>query len=224
MKSPLSKTQRRGFTLIELLVAMAITTLIVSVLVTVTSAALDVYNRSRSEVRAASQGRAMIDTIARDFESMIVKEGDDSEWLYALSDATKPGPNGVISPNSIDLTFLTAVTDRYEGQVGSATDLGGNISTVAYELSYQDPIAAQDTAEYKSMVLYRKLIDPDTTFANILGTADISGSVPDVSDVENFICENIYQFTLTFYVDVAATVAEGLRPRSSLFPCRLLEV
>ena len=47
---------RRGFTLIELLVAMAITTIIASVLISVTAIAIDSWTRSRAELRAARQG------------------------------------------------------------------------------------------------------------------------------------------------------------------------
>jgi len=47
---------KHGFTLMELIVAMAITTIIVSVLVSVTSIAMDTWNRSRSEQPQAVLG------------------------------------------------------------------------------------------------------------------------------------------------------------------------
>ena len=55
MKAP-HLTRRRGFTLMELMVAMAITTIIVTVLVSITSIALDTWNRSRTELRASRMG------------------------------------------------------------------------------------------------------------------------------------------------------------------------
>ncbi|MEI8038730.1 MAG: type II secretion system protein, partial [Verrucomicrobiota bacterium] len=61
-----SQTNPRGFTLIELLVAMVITTIIVSVLVSITSLAMDTWNRSRSELRAARQAKTMVDSMAND--------------------------------------------------------------------------------------------------------------------------------------------------------------
>ncbi|MDP4722403.1 MAG: type II secretion system GspH family protein, partial [Akkermansiaceae bacterium] len=84
MKTPSPKA-RRGFTLIELLVAMAITTLIVTVLVSITSLALDTWNRSRSEIRASRQAKAMVDSMASDFESMVSRRGNNFEWLFARS-------------------------------------------------------------------------------------------------------------------------------------------
>jgi uncharacterized protein (TIGR02599 family) len=79
---PTSAT-RRGFTLMELMVAMAITTIIVTVLVSITSIALDTWNRSRSELRASRQAKGMIDSMARDFEALVTRRGNTNEWLSA---------------------------------------------------------------------------------------------------------------------------------------------
>ncbi|MFD2257201.1 type II secretion system protein J [Luteolibacter algae] len=200
-----------GFTLIELLVAMAITTIIVTILVSITSLSLDTWNRNRSEIRAARQGKAMLDTMASDFESMVSRNGNNFEWLYAESAPSTDGPKKVASPNSVNLFFLTAASDRYEGQIGTNTDAGGDISGVSYELAYKDPIDGAADDDYKTFVLYRKLIDPDDTFTDLLGETSLqtafeaAGGAAD--DEENFICENVFQFTITFHVDV--TIASG---------------
>jgi prepilin-type N-terminal cleavage/methylation domain-containing protein len=213
MKTP-SEKSRRGFTLIELLVAMAITTVIVTVLVSVTAMALDTWNRSRAEIRAARQAKSMIDSMARDFESFVSRKGNTFEWLYAKSNPSSDGPKGSASPNAIDLVFFSAATDRYDGKIGTADDLGGDVSTVGYQLTYKDPIAGEDKEEYKTFVLYRKLVDPKETFENILGQASIKAPFEaaggeDIDKEENFICENVYQFTVTFHV--STTTANGLR-------------
>lgn len=233
MKNPTtsSSASSRGFTLVELLVAMAITTIIIGILVSVTSLALDTWNRSRSEVRAARQGKAMIDSMARDFESMVVRKGNNFEWLYAgtVPESNKKGPqnNTYKSPNVADLVFFSAATDRYNGNIGvSGTDKGGDVSTVAYQLRYTDPIGGTDSDEFKTFVLYRKIINPDTTFAETLGTqftttgtalldkAETAASDPsitgnDIDSPSNFICENVYQFTTIFNVEV--TAADGTK-------------
>ena len=85
MKTPRISSFKRGFTLMELMVAMAITTIIVTVLVSITSIAIDTWNRSRSELRAARQAKAMVDTMARDFESLVTRRGNENEWLSAIS-------------------------------------------------------------------------------------------------------------------------------------------
>ena len=214
MKTP-SQRSRRGFTLIELLVAMAITTVIVTVLVSVTAMALESWNRSRAEIRAARQAKSMIDTMARDFESFVSRKGNDFEWLYAKSAPPSEGPKGNLSPNALDLVFFSAATDRYNGKIGTATDLGGDVSTVGYKLTYKDPIAGAVNDEYKTFVLYRKLVDPKETFDKILGQAIIktpfdAASGTAIDKEENFICENVYQFTVTFHV--SATVPDTSKP------------
>jgi len=249
-----SKQSTRGFTLIELLVAMVITTLIVTILVSVTAMALDTWNRSRSEIRAARQGKAMIDSMARDFESLVVRKGNDFEWLYAaysINGSSNDGPGGNESPNAADLVFFSAATDRYNGNIGdpgdptatppvASKDKGGDVSTVAYQLVYQDPIdpdqnytdmSDKEKEKLQTFVLYRKIISPDVTFTDTLGktfTADTSTVLldsaksaalddpnpddgitpaPEIDNPSNFICENVYQFTTTFHVDV--TTANG---------------
>jgi prepilin-type N-terminal cleavage/methylation domain-containing protein len=215
MKTP-SQTSRRGFTLIELLVAMAITTVIVTVLVSVTAMALETWNRSRAEIRTARQAKSMIDTMARDFESFVSRSGNDFEWLYAKSNPSSDGPRGTASPNAIDLIFFSAATDRYEGKIGDLDlDKGGDVSTVGYQLTYKDPIAGDDEDAYKTFVLYRKIVNPNVTFANILGQASIKGPLEvavntgdtgsEVDKEVNFICENVYQFTVTFHVSTTTT-------------------
>jgi len=209
MKTPSNHSQR-GFSLIELLVAMAITTIIVTVLVSVTAMALDTWNRSRAEIRAARQAKSMIDTMARDFESFVSRKGNTFEWLSAKSVPPDKGPNGSLSPNAIDLVFFSAATDRYNGKIGTATDLGGDVSTVGYKLTYKDPIAGAVNDEFKTFVLYRKLVDPKETFDKILGQAIIktpfdAASGTAIDKEENFICENVYQFTVTFHVSTTTT-------------------
>lgn len=213
MKIP-AKNSQRGFTLIELLVAMAITTVIVTVLVSVTALALDTWNRSRAEIRAARQAKSMIDSMARDFESFVSRKGNTFEWLYAKSNPSSEGPKGTTSPNAIDLVFFSAATDRYDGKIGTADDLGGDVSTVGYRLTYKDPIAGENKDEYKTFVLYRKLVDPKESFEKILGQASIKAPFDaaggeSIDKEDNFICENVYQFTITFHV--STTVAGSLK-------------
>jgi len=207
----LSTNTRRGFTLIELLVAMTITTIIITVLVSVTAMALDTWNRSRAEIKAARQAKSMIDTMARDFESIVSRKGNAFEWLYAKSNPSSDGPRGSTPPNGIDLIFFSAATDRYEGRIGDSTiDKGGDVSTVGYKLTYKDPIAGEDNDQYKTFVLYRKIVNPNVTFEKILGQASIKtpfetavntgDTGADIDKEVNFICENVYQFKTTFHI------------------------
>ncbi len=198
----------KGFTLVELLVAMTITTIIVGILVSVTSVALDTWNRSRAELRAARQGKAMIETMARDFESLVIRRGNNFEWLHASFKPTTAGPNA--SPNAAELAFFSAVTDRYNGAPASGDY--GDVSTIAYQLEYSDPFDS-NTSDVETFILYRKILDPNATFNNTLGTPPaalnansallnaVDQPTAQISDQENFVCENVYQYTVTFEVE-----------------------
>ena len=209
MKTQRDSFLKRGFTLMELMVAMAITTIIVTVLVSITSIAIDTWNRSRSELRAARQAKAMVDTMARDFEALVTRTGNDNEWLYALSDAPEGG-----STNAATLVFFTAATDRYDGQIGvDGTDLGGDVSCVGYKLEWKDPISAGGSSKFKTYVLNRYLVDPKPTFDNLLGQPKLGDTFltsygANLSQKENFVCENVFQFTVAFNVEVTSETGD----------------
>ena len=218
MKTHSSKSSRRGFTLVELLVAMAITTIIILVLVGVTSVAIDTWKRSRAEVRAASQGKAMVDSMARDLEAMVVRTGNSYQWLYAETPSTMPAISGTggggkeQSSNALDLEFFTAVTDRYDGGIGTSADKGGDISGVGYKLVYEDPLNSSSTSSnYGTFALHRVLVNPDETYSKLLGqTPDKFHTAFQAFDsgskaAESFVCENVYQFTVTFLVEISRT-------------------
>jgi len=222
MKTLSSKHSRRrvgGFTLIELMVAMGITTIIVGVLVTITGVATDTWTRSRSEIRASRQAKAMIETMAKDFESLVSRRGNNFEWLHSeiVSDGNFPkvsqGQSG--ATDAAKVTFLTAATDRYLGQVGDPNfDKGGDISCVSYSLKYRDPIEGGTGNRNSTFVLYRSLVNPDKTFDDLLGQEDLDqafsgGYESSVDDQENFICENVHQFTLTYLVEVTKEADGG---------------
>lgn len=216
MKTQRTHPSKNGFTLIELLVAMAITTIIVTVLVSITSIAIDTWNRSRSELRAARQAKAMVDSMARDFEALVVRRGNENEWLSAAS--APP----VLSTNAATLVFFTAATDRYNGEIGiTGVDKGGDVSCVGYKLERKDPIPGGTAGDFETFVLNRHLVNPDETFKTLLGKPEIgtlftSTFAADLESEANFVCENVFQFTVTFHVEVtpAATgTGTGTNPQ-----------
>ena len=230
MKTQRTSATKRGFTLMELMVAMAITTIIVTVLVSITSIALETWNRSRAELRASRQAKSMIDTIARDFESLVTRRGNTSEWLSAVTATTAIGDN-LKSSNASELVFFTAATDRYDGNIGNAKDKGGDVSCVAYRLEYRDPIVAGGASAFKTFVLNRVIVNPDDTFNDLLGKTDSTTSAKSLESVfngsayaaglsspENFVGENIFQFTVTFHVQVTIPAAGAAPPTNIVVP------
>jgi prepilin-type N-terminal cleavage/methylation domain-containing protein len=217
-----TSSAKRGFTLAELVVAMAITAIIVTVLVTVTSVALDTWNRSRSELRAARSAKTMVDFMARDFESLVIRKGNSYEWLSAVADSNvvTPGIGGNMkSANASKLIFFTSAKDRYDGKLGTPSDKGGEVSCVGYQLNYRDPISA-GAAALQTFVFNRVLVDPDNTFNDLLGkpnlTTAFSSYSSQASDSKNFVCENVFQFSITFLVNVTTAAASGTTPATTV--------
>jgi len=200
----------------ELMVAMGITALIVTVLVSVTSVALDAWRRGRAEVRAARQAKAALDTMARDFESMLVRSGNSYQWLVAQVDPNIKDQNAQSGdkqkiPNAAQIIFFNSATDRYDGKVGDATkDLGGDVTATGYRLVYRDQIQNADAGgaanTYPVFALYRHLVDPKPAFDSLLAQTDLLGAWTQTFlakdfDQANFLVENIYEITVTFTVE-----------------------
>ena len=204
---------RRGFTLIELLLAMAITVLSASVLGSVTAVAIDSWNRSRAEIRAARQAKFMVDAIAKDFESLVTRRGNTYEWLSAKTVARLPGNNTTQSANAANLIFFTAATDRYDGKINTTDDKGGDVSCVAYQLQYRDPISGGSDNTFSTFTLYRLLVNPNDAFENLLGKESLEtafqGYSGKVADLKNFVCENIYQYSMVFHIEVTRDAGAG---------------
>lgn len=209
MNNPRISAKKRGFTLMELMVAMAITTIIVTVLVSITSIALETWNRSRAELRASRQAKSMIDSISKDFESLVIRRGNSSQWLSALAGNSTVGKS-IESTNSSEFIFFTAVTDRYDGNLGGPTDKGGDVSCVAYKLDFRDPLKT-GASKFETFVMNRLLINPDEAFKDLLGKDDLSAAftpyATKISNPGNFICENVFQFSVTFNVQVTRPAA-----------------
>lgn len=198
--------QRRGFTLIELLTAVAITVVIIAVLIGMTRMTMDTWKESRDRARAASQAKEGLDILARDLEGAVIREGNDFEWFYVEMDSNGDplGPNAGEIKNPIEFCFFTAATDRYDGQIGTPDDNGGDISTVVYRLVYKDLF----NGDYPVYSLYRQLVNPDETFTNFLAKEDLGANVQasEVINAENFVAENIYNLSLTLVVEYSENV------------------
>lgn len=207
---------KKGFTLAELLVAMTITIVLVSLTVVITGSAIDAWKGARTEIRAAGQAKIMLNSIGRDLESLVYRQGtNDSQWLIASSRNQDVGPQNEASPNAARLTFFTAAADRYNGNAGSrekiqgdaaidrTADEGGDVCAVSYQLDFADPVWGDPSEQFSTFVLYRKLLDPRETYDGVTGTKDLEQTFDTrggANELADLMCENVYEFTVTFVV------------------------
>lgn len=84
-----------AFTIIELLVAVAVTAVLVTFMVTVTSNVLSAWNRSSGILSAGNQARTIMDQISQDLEGAIIRRGSDVMFTATLQrSAPSDGPVG----------------------------------------------------------------------------------------------------------------------------------
>ncbi|MFC5051292.1 type II secretion system protein J [Rubritalea spongiae] len=217
----ISLRTRKGFTLLELLTAVAITTVIIAALIGMTRMSMDAWKESSDRARASRLAKESLEVMAKDFEGMVLRTGNDYQWLYTKMDANvELGPSSAEIENPLDMAFFTAATDRYDGDLGpnSTKDEGGDISTVFYRLIYKD----QFDGDFKVYSLYRHLVNPDETFENHLALKDgdddddaegLENSAPTesvVTNAENFLAENVYNITVTYVFEVLNTTTSQL--------------
>ncbi|MEJ6733936.1 MAG: prepilin-type N-terminal cleavage/methylation domain-containing protein [Opitutaceae bacterium] len=78
---------RRAFTLVELLVAVGITAVLAAVLLSLVTSTLTLWERSASALAMDNQATLVLDRLARDLESAVVRENLGDTWIeHAVGD------------------------------------------------------------------------------------------------------------------------------------------
>ncbi|MCB1121017.1 MAG: type II secretion system GspH family protein [Verrucomicrobiae bacterium] len=177
-------SSRSGFTILELLVAASVSVILLGLFLSVATNILDAWGSSRDSLSSNSTARIVLDTLASDLESVVLRNGD-GVWLACdlleiknnsgrWESAQYEKPTGT---QSLQIDFenpaLTANDYRF-GVAGSwirffaspidasSTENGGDINAVAYQLIRRKPHSQASEAE-ESYNLYRSIVRADYT-------------------------------------------------------------
>jgi type II secretory pathway pseudopilin PulG len=181
--------QRQGFTILELLVASAVSIILLGLFLTVSTNILDAWSSSRDSLSSNAKARIVLDTLATDLESAILRS-DQGVWLACdlLESTATSGRWESSSPQKptggqslqIDFKDLTLSAEDYRfGVSGSwicffaspadAAQSGnsGDINAVAYQLIRRKPHSRSSDAD-ESYNLYRSVVPADHTLDEVV--------------------------------------------------------
>jgi hypothetical protein len=198
-----------GFTLIELLSALAITTLLVVVIVQMTNSVLHLWPYGRDRVQKNMDARMALELLAQDIRAGVLRGGAMTatnppralRWLETKPE-TGIGPNGgFTATNASWLMFFAVPQDR-------AGAPRGDVCAVSYRLGFTDPIEKGGTR--KTFGLYRTIVDPQTTFTDVLGKERLHDQFWNSRDSllpEDYLVANVIDFAVV----LIATDSTGKR-------------
>lgn len=215
MRNHTNKCQS-AFTLIEIMVAAVITIIMIGLVVQITSEVLKIWNRSAGKLSATAEARIAMQIVTSDLESAVLVN-NNMRWLLA-QDENLPTIIPGYAEQTTKLVLFTPAFDRRNKDANDAL-IPGNIGGVEYELVYQDPVTGDPDPEDNIFALHRRLIDPVTTFKELLGRNNqekfewagdpvpVDASVQLQSDeyappstAEYYLAGNIVDFRIKFFV------------------------
>ncbi len=193
----------RGFTLVELMISMTITLVIIGVLLSMTSVAVKGLQKSQNNTCTSRLSQEVLSTITKDLEGIVIRSGNNYEWVLSKNsgisgDKLGPGSEKKMH-NPFELSFFSAVTDRYNGQINvPKVDKGGDISMIRYKVIHQDQM--EIGGNYPVFAIYRQRVEPKDTFEKCLSQPALDGlaDLPKITARKNYLAENIYDLTVSF--------------------------
>ena len=234
----MKKRASLGFTLVELLVATAVTVMIVGLMITMVSNLLTAYNRSSGALSAQSQAGLVLDSLAAELESLVIRNSD--EVMLAATIRTSPsemkwGQSG--KPDDVEVESVTAanrfnrlepIEDQRFGKGGvwlrfissapsMAKDSDAGVRAIGYNLALNG-VTNAPSAPLQYM-LYRVEVPAQETFDNGYDLSDSNNPTvgllasPDESDI---IAGNVVDFGVRFF-EISEEPANP-RQRGLLFP------
>ncbi|MGC6455388.1 MAG: PulJ/GspJ family protein [Coraliomargaritaceae bacterium] len=197
---------KRAFTLIEIMVATAIMVVLVGLVIQITSQVLNVWTRSSGRLSALASARVAMELITQDLETAVFRN-NGMQWLNAENQELAAVGG---TTNTVSLRLFSPALDRPEGP--------GDICGIGYLLRFADPVTGEEAGDDRLFVLYRKIINAETTFNDLMGrenqetldwgtwTGGTSGegAGPDTSttiNADDYLVSNIASFEIKFFVE-----------------------
>ena len=210
------KKHQSAFTLIEIMVATVVMIVLTGLVIQITSEVLKVWNRSSGKLSANAEARIAMDLLTQDMETAVFRNSG-LRWLEA--ETKEIASVAGYQPQTINLLLFSPALDRPLKDKDSKA-IPGDICAVQYELVYQNPVSGGSSrAEDNMFALHRRLIDPSTTFNQIMGEGNQEtftswddaivtpvvttlsiDPYPAPEDPQNYLAGHVANFTVDFYV------------------------
>lgn len=215
--------KKGGFTLIELLVAITIAVVLTGLLISVTSRALDVWQRMQSRLTMNAQVKVALDLLARDLQAVVRQPSNDISFAVDVVPTVELGSHNwrlidpLIKPDdAVSLQALANTTNRADQRITDARFGRSGVwlrmiasSEKASDETYRLPraisyqisrcqITNNDTTAPICYTLYRTRLKQRETFTGGYGVINYSELV--APDLEDALCDNVVDFGLWCYV------------------------
>lgn len=198
------------------MVATVVMIVLTGLVIQITSEVLKVWNRSSGKLSANAEARIAMDLLTQDLETAVFRN-NGLRWLEA--ETKEIASVAGYQPQTINLLLFSPALDRPIEDKSSKV-IPGDICAVQYELVYQNPVSGGSSrAEDNMFALHRRVIDPSTTFNQIMGeenqetftswddaivtpvvTTLSLDPYPAPEDPQNYLAGHVANFTVDFYV------------------------
>jgi hypothetical protein len=151
-----------------LLIAIGVGSLLILMLSSIVSSSSQVWRRVNDSQDITVEAKAALEIIQSDLQSAVFRDFPDHSECFRISRfPDEEGPFSNKTAHADWLLFFSASRDRDE-------DATGMTSAVSYRLVYRDAIS--EGGESPRFFLYRVLVDPATTYRQILNRESLTGS------------------------------------------------
>ena len=202
---------------------MTVAVLLVTIMVTIISRALQISQRNSDMMSAYSSAAAAVDLIATDLVSLAVNN-QPYEYLQARPETApfQSFPASLQPPMRLMMLVDSPADSAQPNTSVTPTTYpdSGQVHAVSYLICWQNPLSNATASNVTNSVfgLYRQVASAATTFSSALGTTDlynalyVNGTTPAFSVPPSsaaFVTANVVDLQVGFYVNTISTGGTG---------------